>query len=91
MKRSELNKILKNKKITHCYIRKNGSYYRPNCCGYTDFRHKAGVYEKEDAVNQSLSCSELIVIPINVSEHNEMLLQAIKDISENIIKTKDLI
>lgn len=49
MTKAELNKIIKNKNITHCYIHK-GSYYKPNACGYTDFKTRACIFKKEGSV-----------------------------------------
>jgi len=61
----ELDHILNDENITHCYIKK-GSYYRPNHSGYTDMLHRAGVYTKQDAVSCAKSCHELTIIPINI-------------------------
>lgn len=83
----EINKIANNKKIKFCYIKKRGSYYRPNCSGYTDFTYKAGVYAKEDAVSQATSCRELDLIPIDITKHNERIANEIKDLSSRFINT----
>lgn len=79
MTNTELNRLAKNKKVTHVYIIK-GVYYRPNCCGYTDYRTRAGVYEKEDAIQQATSCRDLTLIPINFEEHNNEIIDAVKDL-----------
>ncbi len=81
---SQLNKIEKNKKVTHCYIRKHGSYYRPDCCGYTEYRHRAGVYEKQDAISKARSCRDLDILPIDHAEHNKNLCAEIKDIATRL-------
>ena len=47
MTKTELNRIEKSKRITHCYIRK-GLYYRPDASGYTSDITKAGIYTKEE-------------------------------------------
>lgn len=84
MKKSELNKIAKNKKVTHCYIKK-GSYYRPNSCGYTDFQSLAGVFTKEEAISEANHCNDVWIIPINNESHNKMIVQAIKELSTRLI------
>lgn len=80
----ELDKMLSNESIKFCYIRK-GSYYMPNSCGYTQFRHKAGVYEKADAVSHARSCRELTIIPINIEEHNKAINEEINDLKTRLI------
>lgn len=85
-KREEYFKsILNDDNTTHCYIRKHGSFYRPNVCGYTSFRSFAGIYEKNDAVQHGRSCSELQIIPINNEEHNKCLQDDIDDMKSRII------
>lgn len=79
-----LDGILNDESIKYCYIRK-GSYYGPNCCGYTQYKFQAGVYTKEDAVSQAKSVSELYLEPINIAEHNEMIQAKIADLSSRII------
>lgn len=76
--------IAKSKKITHCYIRK-GSYYRPESCGYTDYMEKAGVYTKDDAVRHAERCDELTLVPIDNARHNEMIMEAVKDLLSRYI------
>lgn len=85
---NKLNQILENQDITYCYIKK-GSYYRPNCCGYTDMRHRAGIYEKQDAIDQAKSCRDLYIIPINITEHNQMIADEIKELEERLINQKE--
>ena len=77
--------ILEDPAITHCYIRKHGSYYRPNACGYTSLKIMAGIYEKVDAVNHGKSCSDLQIIPINQTEHNQFIQEAINELQSRII------
>lgn len=88
MKRERLNNfdaILNDASVSHCYIRKHGSYYRPDACGYTIMRAIAGVYTKEEAVSHGKSCDDLHIIPINTSEHNQMILDEIKDLQSRLI------
>lgn len=86
----EINKIEKNKKVEFCYIYKRG-YYRPNGCGYTDFVTKAGVYKKEDAVRQARNVRELVLIPIDIAEHNSAIMEEVNDLtSRYIFKTNPL-
>lgn len=70
MTAKQIDKILRNKKIIYVYIRKHGSYYKPNCQGYTDDNIKAGIYPKEYATQLALQCGDLILIPIDVFKHN---------------------
>jgi hypothetical protein len=79
-----LDGILNNETITHCYIRK-GSYYRPDSCGYTDYRHRAGVYTKEYAVSHAKRCEEITVVPIDIEEHNAFLTAEIQDIQSRLL------
>lgn len=84
MNKASINKILNDKKTTHCYIYKGG-YYRPNSCGYTDRVTRAGVYTKEDAIRHHEHCDSLKLIPINNSEHNNLILDEIKELLTRII------
>lgn len=85
-KRNEyFQSIIDNPNVTHCYIRKGGSYYRPNSCGYTEFVTRAGVYEKEEAVKHGVSCSDLGIEPINTEEHNQRLQKEIDEMKSRLI------
>jgi hypothetical protein len=78
------DEILANPAIQYCYILK-GNYYRPNSCGYTQFMHEAGVYTKEVAVQHAISCSELTLRPIDITEHNKMLTDKIQDFTSRLL------
>lgn len=84
MTKLELNKIIKDKNITHCYIKKN-SYYMPKYCGYTDYKVKASIYTKEEALQHYTACNELRLIQININEHNKMIVDEIKDLMSRLI------
>ena len=84
MKQRELDKILKNPKVKFCYISK-GSFYGPNHCGYTERICKAGVYTKEDAVASAMRCTDLYVQPIDISEHNDMIMKEVKELLTRFI------
>ena len=86
MKAKEINKLLKDKNITHCYIRK-GAYYRPDSCGYTDYVTKAGIYEKTVAIEHAKRCEELTLIPINNSEHNTRIISEVNDLLSRYINS----
>jgi hypothetical protein len=77
--------ILNNPEVSHCYIRKHGSYYRPNASGYTSWMSFAGIYAKEDAVGHGKSCDELQIIPIDNPEHNKMIEEQIQDLRLRLI------
>lgn len=79
-----LENILNDPNIKYCYIKK-GSYYRPNNCGYTDMKHRAGVYSKEEAVQSAKSCDELTIIPIDILEHNKMINNEISELSSRLL------
>lgn len=80
----KLDELLNNDNIQWCYIRK-GSYYKPNSCGYTDFKIWAGVYSKTEAVKHAKSCKGLTIVPINISEHNKMIQDEIENLQTRII------
>lgn len=81
---SDLDEILNNENIKYCYIIKNG-YYRPNNCGYTDFKHRAGVYLKEEAVNSAKGCRDIRLETIDIEEHNQMINDEIKDLKTRLL------
>lgn len=83
-RKEEHDNMLKNPNIKYCYIYKDG-YYRPNYAGYTDNKVEAGIYLKEDALDSAKSCNELRIIPINVDEHNQMILNKINKLSTQLI------
>jgi hypothetical protein len=84
MKQAQINKIANNKKITHCYIYKRG-YYRPDHCGYTDRQTRAGVYSKQEAIDEAQHCDEVTIIPIDIAEHNKNIVEEIKELSTRLI------
>ncbi len=79
-----LENISNDTSINYCYIKK-GSYYRPNSCGYTDYKYRAGVYTKEEAVQSAKSCEELTIIPIDILEHNTMINNEISELSSRLL------
>jgi len=81
---SLLENILNDVNIKYCYIKK-GSYYRPNNCGYTDFKCRAGVYTKQEAVQSAKSCNQLTIIPIDILEHNKMINNEILELSSRLL------
>jgi hypothetical protein len=85
-KQKELMVILADSEISHCYIRKGGVYYRPNCCGYTEFQLFAGIYTKQEAAKYVTNCDELTAVPINTKEHNEYLNENILKIQSRLIQ-----
>lgn len=82
----ELNTILNDPKIEYCYIIKRGSYYGDNYCGYTEYKYKAGIYPKEDAVRHCRGCNELSLISIDIQEHNTYIQKHIEELKKKIIK-----
>lgn len=82
---AKLDALLANESIKYCHICKHGSYYRPNSAGYTDYITRAGIYEKERAVDHARRCSELSIIPINIERHNKMINDEIADLQSLLI------
>lgn len=80
-----LLEMLENPLVTHCYIKKRGTFYRPDNRGYTEIISEAGVYTTREAVNSGLSCEDLTVIPINIEEHNQMINDRIENLKTRII------
>lgn len=80
-----LQSILDDENISHCYIMKRGTYYRPNSCGYTEFKLFAGIYSKNEAVSDGKSCQDLTIVPIDVKEHNEYLNKHLTEIKSRLI------
>lgn len=78
--------ILDDESITHCYIMKRGLYYGDDYCGYTEFKLKAGIYLKKDAIRECINLLELRAIPINVSEHNDYMSKHIEDLTNRLIR-----
>lgn len=60
-------------------------YYRPDNCGYTEYRGDAGIYTKEDAVSQALSVRELKLVEIDIAEHNKMITDKIEALKKHLI------
>lgn len=81
---NELDAMLADNNITHCYIRK-GSYYRPGSSGYTDMRHRAGVFSTLEAVSSARHCKDLTIIPVGIDEHNKMIEDEINDLKTRLI------
>jgi len=82
----ELDKILKDNSIKYCYITKRGYHYKSNMMGYTDFRIFAGTYLKEIAVNHAKSVREVVLIPIDIVEHNELINNHINEFKSRLLE-----
>lgn len=80
----ELDELLNNPDVEYCYIYK-GSYYRPNSAGYTDFKTKAGVYTKQDAVRKAKHCNKLRLEVVDIEEHNQLIRDEINELSTRLI------
>lgn len=81
----EFDNILNDNSITHCYIKK-GPYYCPNWGGYTDHRTKAGIYLKDEAVKHARSVNEIQLYPIDIKEHNLMIMEEINNLRSRLIE-----
>lgn len=80
-----LDNLLKDDNISHCYIVKRGSYYMPNSCGYTSIKTRAGIYKKEDAVGSAKSCEDISLEVIDNLKHNNMILKEIEQLKNKLI------
>lgn len=83
---AKLDEILSNPDITHCYIIKHGSYYRPHSSGYTSLRHEAGVYPKEKAVLEAKSVREISLLRCDAAEHNKMINENIAELRARLLE-----
>jgi len=81
----KLDSYLTDSSITHCYIMKRGTYYGWNYSGYVSYKTFAGVYTKEDAVKECKNLEELTCVPINNTEHNELILNQVARIKKGLI------
>jgi len=81
-----LTAILDNPDVSHCYIKKRGNFYRPNHCGYTEFKKEAGIYTKYDAVSHARGVNEIEIVPIIIEEHNAMIIEAISNLEKQFIQ-----
>lgn len=75
----------------YAYVRKGGSYYRPNSCGYTEFITRAGVYPIKEAVAEVRGCSlsdRMDVILIDIEAHNATLTKEIESLQSRLINVK---
>ena len=84
-RKKEFDEIKNNPEITHCFIMKRGAYYCNNYAGYSENYFNAGVYTKEEAICEAISCNEISIIPINSVEHNKKINQKIKDLKSKLI------
>lgn len=85
IRQKKLDIIISDKNIKYCYIYKQ-NYYCDNWCGYTNFKIKAGIYKKLEAVKHARDISEIDIIPINIKEHNNMINDEINKLSSKLIK-----
>ncbi len=85
---AELDKLLIDYKGGFAYVKKGGSYYRPNSCGYTEFRTRAGIYTIQEAVREVRGCSLMDcmqAVPIDKIEHNKLLQDEIDSLSSRLL------
>lgn len=84
-----LESILSNESITHCYILRHNSYYRPNYAGYTDKKLYAGLYPKSEAVSHARSVDDVVLEISTAKDHNDLILAEISKL-ENLFIYDDL-
>ncbi|MCI5208526.1 MAG: hypothetical protein D3910_06980 [Candidatus Electrothrix sp. ATG2] len=76
--------IMRDQTVTHVYIKKGGSYYRSNSCGYTGQRLHAGIFPKSE-IKRHLGCNELEFIPVDNQVHNDFLRKEIAALQNRMI------
>lgn len=82
---AKLKSFLDDPVLTHCYILKRGTYYRPNSSGYTSMKHRAGIYTIKEGVEDAISCQELWLERTSKEEHNAMLQKHIEETQQLIL------
>lgn len=85
---TELLKIVNENPDGMAYIIKGGMYYRPDNCGYTEFKSMAGVYPVSDAARSVRGCSlgdNMRMVLIDKDEHNAMINERIEDLKTRLI------
>lgn len=85
---AEFDKLLKDNPNSYAYIKKRGTYYRPNCNGYTNERLAAGVYTLEKAVSECKGCDlsdNMHPVLIDIEEHNTYILKHIEDFKSRLL------
>lgn len=83
---AKLAQILSDEKVSHCYIKKRGSYYRPGSCGYTEVISRAGIFPKQEAVREGKGDLLFHIVPIDIEKHNAMILEETKELESKLIK-----
>jgi hypothetical protein len=82
-------KLLDDHPNGYALIRKGGYFYRPNSCGYTEYRTEAGVYTLTRAVNECLGMSDGEYMRpelIDIAEHNKIILAKIAELKTKLIE-----
>jgi hypothetical protein len=82
-------KLLDDHPNGYALIRKGGYFYRPNSCGYTEFRTEAGIYTLTRAVNECLGMSDSEYMRpelIDIAEHNKIILAKIDELKTKLIE-----
>lgn len=72
-KKIELQKILDDKSIEYCFIKKRGYYYRADFSGYTDNKLEAGLYHKTIAIENIKGVGDAWIEPITNKDYNLLL------------------
>ena len=77
---------MKNRRVSIRKSKESEAYNRPNSCGYTDYKIDAGVYTKEEALKHAEGCRDILLIPIDIKEHNDMIIEKSQDLLSRYIK-----
>lgn len=82
---NKLKSFLNDPILTHCYIMKRGTYYRPNCSGYTSRKDRAGIYTIKEGVEDAIRCNGLWLERTSIKDHNAMIEKSIAATRELIL------
>ena len=85
-RKAKLESFLDDPVLTHCYIMKRGTYYRPNSSGYTSRKHQAGIYTIKEGVEDAISCNELWLERISKADHNAMLEKHLEETKQLMLQ-----
>lgn len=82
----KIDSFMNDTSIEYFYIMKNGYYYRPGSCGYTESITRAGVYNKKKAIFEARGCEDISIIPIfDIEKHNKEIDNEISSLANNKI------
>lgn len=85
MNHEQLQELIEDPMAEFFYIMKGGYYYGPKSQGYVSDILLSGVYGKEEAIKHARGCSDLYLVPIDITKHNKMIADEIDGLSKRFI------